>query len=51
MLVAGELSDFTAAELRAIATRALADCCDECRSILREQLKREERDELAEPQE
>lgn len=30
------------AELRAIATRALANCCDECRAVLREQLEREE---------
>ncbi|MDP9261266.1 MAG: hypothetical protein M3O89_04760 [Actinomycetota bacterium] len=30
------------AELRAIATRNLAECCDECRALLREQLEDEE---------
>jgi hypothetical protein len=29
-------------ELRAIATRALAMCCDECRALLRAQLLSEE---------
>ncbi len=28
--------------LRATATRALAECCDECRDLLREQLQVEE---------
>jgi len=31
--------------LRAAATRNLAECCDECRDRLREQVKREEWDE------
>lgn len=30
------------AELRALATRALAECCDDCRGVLREQLVEEE---------
>lgn len=28
--------------LRAVATRALLECCDECGALLREPLKREE---------
>ena len=30
------------AELRVLATRALAECCDDCRAVLREQLVDEE---------
>lgn len=41
-LVTADLRGFTSEELRAACTRALADCCDECRAILREQLEREE---------
>jgi len=37
-----ELDAEAAAELRAVATRALARCCDECRLILRDQLRDEE---------
>jgi hypothetical protein len=32
----------TAADLRSVSTRALNSCCDECRSVLREQLLEEE---------
>lgn len=31
--------------LRAAATRALAECCDDCRALLRDQLLHEERGE------
>ena len=31
--------------LRMAATRALAECCDDCRALLREQLRYEERGE------
>jgi len=31
------------AELRVLATRALAECCDDCRALLRVQLQHEER--------
>ncbi len=34
------------AELRVIATKALADCCDECRALLRDQLRHEAWGEL-----
>ncbi len=37
-----DLSAFTREELRAIATRNLAECCDDCRVILRKQLADEE---------
>jgi hypothetical protein len=37
-----DLSRFTRLELRAIATRALSTCCDECRLVLRQQLQTEE---------
>jgi hypothetical protein len=39
-----DLPSFSNAELRAIATRNLVTCCDECRALLREQLEREELD-------
>lgn len=32
-------------ELRGLITRALADCCDDCRGVLREQLVEEEQRE------
>lgn len=38
----GVLTTARIAELRAIATRNLAECCDECRALLREQLRSEE---------
>ena len=31
--------------LRGIATRALVECCDDCRALLRDQLMREEHNE------
>lgn len=34
--------------LRALATRNLLECCDYCRSLLREQLEREERGDYME---
>ncbi len=37
-----DISSFSDAELRALATRNLAECCDECRALLREQLEEEE---------
>jgi hypothetical protein len=37
-----DLSEFTSAELRAIAIRALSNCCDDCREVLRAQLLSEE---------
>lgn len=37
-----DISSFTNAELRAIATRNLVECCAECRALLREQLQAEE---------
>ena len=37
-----DLSERTPAEWRAIATRNLVECCDECRALLREQLEDEE---------
>ncbi|HZP97328.1 MAG TPA: hypothetical protein VFC31_13495 [Candidatus Limnocylindria bacterium] len=37
-----DLSSFTNTELRALATRQLVECCDECRVMLREQLIEEE---------
>lgn len=39
-----DLLAFKVDELRGIATRALAACCDECRAVLREQLERDEYD-------
>ncbi len=32
-------------QMRVNATRALADCCDDCRALLRDQLSHEERGE------
>lgn len=37
-----DLSSFSIAELRAIVTRNLVECCDECRALLREQLIEQE---------
>jgi len=37
-----DLSSYSNAELRAIATRNLAECCAECRALLRQQLEDEE---------
>jgi hypothetical protein len=39
-----DISALTVAALRAIASRALAGCCDDCRAILRDQLRAEEFD-------
>ena len=36
------ISLYSAAELRAIATRNVVECCAECRALLREQLEDEE---------
>jgi hypothetical protein len=41
-----EIQSFSNAELRAIATRNLAECCDQCRALLREQLQDEEFDDV-----
>jgi hypothetical protein len=41
-----DLSFFSKAELRAIATRNLVECCAECRALLREQLMDEEEDDV-----
>ena len=38
----GALTPARIAELRAIATRNLMECCDECRAMLRAQLEEEE---------
>jgi hypothetical protein len=37
-----DISSFSNAELRAIVTRNLVECCAECRAMLREQLEDEE---------
>jgi hypothetical protein len=37
-----DLSSLSNAELRAIATRNLVECCAECRALLRHQLIEEE---------
>lgn len=36
------LTQAEVATLRAFVTRSLADCCDECRDVLADQLRREE---------
>lgn len=38
----GALTPARITELRAIATRNLVECCDDCRALLREQLIDEE---------
>ncbi len=43
MSFVADISTLSNAELRAIATRNLAECCDACRVLLREQLIEEER--------
>jgi hypothetical protein len=40
----GDLSSFSSAELLAIATLNLVECCAACRALLREQLEAEELD-------
>lgn len=35
--------------LRALITRNLGECCEDCRALLREQLKREERCQRSSP--
>ncbi len=42
MCALADISSLSNAELRALATRNLVECCGECRALLREQLEQEE---------